>query len=125
MTWLFPALLANTVVGIVLATLALLASRCGKPALAHVIWLLVVVKLVTPPIVRMIVWNPPPAAGESRSTIIDSTPQIVAAPRQEDAGSTRLSIPSAQVEKVTPAKTIEQSKQVLAQSSVPRESMFR
>jgi WD40 repeat protein/beta-lactamase regulating signal transducer with metallopeptidase domain len=45
--------LANAACAAVLAIPALLASRYGRrPALAHALWLLVLVKLITPPLVR-------------------------------------------------------------------------
>jgi beta-lactamase regulating signal transducer with metallopeptidase domain len=46
-------LATNTLVACGLAMLALLASRLGRPALAHVIWLLVIAKLLTPPLWRV------------------------------------------------------------------------
>ncbi len=46
--------LANAVVALVLALLALLAGRLSRrPALAHMLWVLVLVKLVTPPLFRV------------------------------------------------------------------------
>src|SRR5438552_1039484 len=46
--------LSNAIVASVLAVLAAIASRIGRrPALAHGLWLLVLLKLVTPPLVRV------------------------------------------------------------------------
>jgi hypothetical protein len=58
--------LSNAVVAAVLAVPAVLVSRCcRRPALAHALWLLVLLKLVTPPLFRLPVgW---PAAGETPS----------------------------------------------------------
>ena len=45
--------LANAACAAVLAVPAYLVSRYGKrPALAHALWLLVLLKLVTPPVLR-------------------------------------------------------------------------
>ncbi|MGL4549850.1 MAG: M56 family metallopeptidase, partial [Gemmataceae bacterium] len=58
--------LANAAVAAVLALLALLAGAlCRRPALAHVLWLLVLIKLITPPLFRVPVpglREPAPAA---------------------------------------------------------------
>lgn len=48
-------LVTNTAIAIVLALAALLAAQCRRPALAHVIWVLVIVKLLTPPVWRVTV----------------------------------------------------------------------
>ena len=45
--------LANAICAAVLAVPAYLAGRKGKPALAHALWLLVLIKLVTPPLFRL------------------------------------------------------------------------
>jgi beta-lactamase regulating signal transducer with metallopeptidase domain len=53
MTWLIQAVLLNAMLATVLATAAWLIGRNGRrPALAHALWVLVLVKLVTPPLVR-------------------------------------------------------------------------
>lgn len=52
--WIAGWIIGNTVVGGVIAVLALLTDRClQRPALAHLLWALVLVKLVTPPIVTI------------------------------------------------------------------------
>ena len=52
MNTLIPIMLGNTAVATLLAALALIVSRSGRrPALAHGLWVLVLVKLLTPPIV--------------------------------------------------------------------------
>ena len=54
MNSLIEWIISNSVVALGLAVLALLASRMFRsPALMHVIWLLVMVKLITPPIFRV------------------------------------------------------------------------
>jgi beta-lactamase regulating signal transducer with metallopeptidase domain len=62
METLLEALLGNTLVAVPLAAAAWGASRSkARPALAHALWLLVFVKLLTPPIFRMPVLRPAPA----------------------------------------------------------------
>lgn len=58
MEQLLAILLGNTVVALAIAAAALLAMLVRRPALAHVLWLLVLVKLVTPPVVRVPVMLP-------------------------------------------------------------------
>src|SRR5213080_4180581 len=56
--------LANLAVATVLAILAVLAGRFSRrPALVHSLWLLVLLKLITPPLVplRIIPWPEQPA----------------------------------------------------------------
>ena len=82
-------LMANTAVALVLAVLALAAGRLGRPAAAHVLWLLVIVKLLTPPIVRVPVTLPIDRATPVvlPSTVPDTgpapQPKILAPPRAE------------------------------------------
>lgn len=63
MSWL----VANTVVAAAMALLALLAARCkAAPAVVHVLWIFVLLKLATPPLFEVPVdlswWSAPPAA---------------------------------------------------------------
>jgi bla regulator protein BlaR1 len=52
MSWLLIALVKNAIIVVPLAVLALAASRViRRPALGHVLWVLVLVKLLTPPLV--------------------------------------------------------------------------
>lgn len=52
MTWLLTYCLTNAVLVLPLAAVAFLVARCCKrPALAHLVWLVVLVKLVTPPVI--------------------------------------------------------------------------
>ncbi|MBY0228327.1 MAG: hypothetical protein K2W96_03495 [Gemmataceae bacterium] len=54
MAQLVEAGLANAAVAALLALLALVVSRCcRRPALVHALWLLVLLKLVTPPLFRL------------------------------------------------------------------------
>src|SRR5262245_53273557 len=61
MSTLVSAGLGNAIGAAVLAALALLAGRyCRRPALVHSLWLLVLIKLITPPLVRPpVAWLPP------------------------------------------------------------------
>ena len=53
-TAIFEAVLANLAVAAALAGVALAAGRwANRPALAHALWLLVLVKLLTPPLVTI------------------------------------------------------------------------
>ncbi|MDB5310296.1 MAG: High-affnity carbon uptake protein Hat/HatR, partial [Gemmataceae bacterium] len=102
--------LSNLIVAAVLAVLALAAGRWGKrPALTHALWLLVLLKMVTPPVidlpVRLLPAAPvalPPApadAGQLRGT--DAPPPPVnpvtlpdpARPGVADAGGARQALP--------------------------------
>src|SRR5499425_77416 len=58
--------LSNALVASLLAVLAFVVSRWRRPALAHALWLLVLLKLVTPPLVPVAVpWPlPVPAADD-------------------------------------------------------------
>ena len=52
MSWLLIVALKNAIIVVPLAVAALAAGRCfRRPALAHVLWVLVLVKLLTPPLV--------------------------------------------------------------------------
>src|SRR5947209_7860329 len=59
--------LANAACAAVLAVLALAAGRFSRrPALAHALWLLVLIKLVTPPFLRLpVAWLPGDPPGEA------------------------------------------------------------
>src|SRR5215510_5872185 len=66
MTTFLHVALANLAVASILAVLAIVVGRfCRRPALVHSLWLLVLLKLVTPPLVQLPVpWLPaeePPA----------------------------------------------------------------
>lgn len=61
MTWLVAIGLTNALLASLLAVGALLASWLRRPALAHLIWLLVLCKLLTPPLIKFSVegWAKP------------------------------------------------------------------
>jgi beta-lactamase regulating signal transducer with metallopeptidase domain len=60
---LTATLIGNTAVGLILASAAMVAMRLNRPAAAHVLWLLVIVKLLTPPLVPVSVTSETPAVG--------------------------------------------------------------
>src|SRR5687768_2648610 len=53
MQTLVALLVGNTAVALALALVAWGCGRWGRPALAHVVWVLVIVKLLTPPVWRV------------------------------------------------------------------------
>jgi bla regulator protein BlaR1 len=54
MSWLLVPLLKNAILVLPLALLALAAARWSRrPALAHLLWVLVLIKLVTPPLINV------------------------------------------------------------------------
>ncbi len=54
MTWLLESALINAILATVLACVAAAVTRWGRrPALGHALWLLVLIKLVTPPLVEL------------------------------------------------------------------------
>src|SRR5688572_385127 len=53
MQTLVGLLVGNTAVALALALVAWACGRWGRPALAHVVWVLVIVKLLTPPVWRV------------------------------------------------------------------------
>jgi WD40 repeat protein/beta-lactamase regulating signal transducer with metallopeptidase domain len=65
--------LSNAVVAALMAVVVIAISRvCRRPALTHGLWLLVLLKLITPPVfevpVRVSWWNAPPPAAEVTRT---------------------------------------------------------
>lgn len=64
MTWLITSALTNALVVIPLAGVAyLVAKHCQRPALAHLVWAAVLIKLLTPPIITIpIPWQIDPQA---------------------------------------------------------------
>lgn len=75
MTTLVEVGLSNAVAALVLAVVALLAGLCRlRPAVVHALWLLVLLKLVTPPLLRIPVPVPLPAAGQDELSDRTSKP---------------------------------------------------
>jgi beta-lactamase regulating signal transducer with metallopeptidase domain len=75
-------ILGNTVVALLLAAAALLAGLLKRPPLAHALWLLVLIKLITPPIIRAPVALPasPPLENEAAVTLPTETAAETVAP---------------------------------------------
>jgi WD40 repeat protein/beta-lactamase regulating signal transducer with metallopeptidase domain len=80
MTTLLQAGLANAVCAALLAVPAVAAGRLRRPAVAHALWLLVLVKLVTPPFFPVALpWlpaDPPPAPAPAASQAVTSAPAV-------------------------------------------------
>ncbi len=68
--------LANAACAAVLAILAVVVGRvCRRPALTHALWLLVLIKLITPPVFSIpLAWLPAAADEEAAVVIAESTP---------------------------------------------------
>src|SRR5262245_43040208 len=95
---IFEAVLGNLAVAAALAAVALAAGRwLNRPAVAHVLWLLVLVKLLTPPLVTIPVQclpartesvaaapavPPPPAAVPQPIVVVEPDPPAAPAPPQ-------------------------------------------
>ena len=75
---IFEIILGNTIVALVLAAGALLAGLINRPPLGHALWLLVLVKLITPPIIRAPVALPASPSLEQAATL--TLPAEIAAP---------------------------------------------
>jgi bla regulator protein blaR1 len=74
--------LSNALMATLLAVLAITISRiCQRPALTHGLWLLVLLKLVTPPIYAVSV--PWPARGDAPPTVISQGP-VASSPTPQD-----------------------------------------
>src|SRR5262245_36602239 len=98
-------LLSNLVWAAVLAVIALAAGRWGKrPALTHALWLLVLLKLVTPPVIDLPVRLLPPAP-EARETVALRSPGSVDAPGAVADGSASAPAPG-QTFELTPASPV-------------------
>jgi WD40 repeat protein/beta-lactamase regulating signal transducer with metallopeptidase domain len=75
MSPLVAIVVANAVSALVLAIPAYLVSRSGRrPALAHALWLLVLLKLVTPPLFRPALPWLPPEEEKSTAAVAPPTP---------------------------------------------------
>lgn len=81
--------LTNGVLATGLALLAVLAGRLSRPAVAHVLWALVLLKLLTPPLFQLRVVPPVPAGVEAISETTSATRPVSALA----APSPRVEIP--------------------------------
>jgi beta-lactamase regulating signal transducer with metallopeptidase domain len=78
MTSLVELGLSNAVASLMLAVVAILVGlACRRPALTHALWLLVLLKLVTPPLVRIPVpWRGAAAEGAASAPVADTTDRL-------------------------------------------------
>src|SRR5437763_10155045 len=82
MSMLMQVGLANAAVAGALALAALAAGRsCRRPALVHCLWLLVLIKLVTPPLFRPQLTLLPAAAREEGALAVGAAKALPAPPR--------------------------------------------
>jgi beta-lactamase regulating signal transducer with metallopeptidase domain len=103
MEWLLHTLIGNSVIAAAIASAALLALLLRRPALAHVLWLLVLVKLVTPPVLRVPVslpWvgdeammtAPAEDSGAAAAAPIETAEPVTAAEIVRDPSATSASV---------------------------------
>jgi ABC-type spermidine/putrescine transport system permease subunit II len=71
---IFRVGLSNSCLAVVLATAAMLVGANAKRAsLAHILWLMVLLKLVTPPIVNV----SSPYSWQSETSLVDEQPRLL------------------------------------------------
>ena len=119
MQTLVALILGNTTVAIALALVAWCCGRWGRPALAHVVWVLVIVKLVTPPLWRVEVIE----AREAEPAPIVTAPAVVeravdagvaAKPQAAEGGAVEQVPPSISTAIAAPRISVTRSEIVLA-----------
>ncbi|MBN9119889.1 MAG: hypothetical protein J0I06_12135 [Planctomycetes bacterium] len=115
-TALLEAVLGNLAVATALAVVALAVGRwANRPALAHVLWLLVLVKLLTPPVltvpVKCLPARPEVSAAPTAPSVPDVAPIVVAEP--ESHGSVAAPAP------VRPAPSTAEPTRPVAPQSPP------
>ena len=77
---MFESALTNALLATILASLAFLATRrLRRPAIAHALWLIVLLKLVTPPVAKLEVPSIPVATRPSKVVPNETLPGVVAA----------------------------------------------
>ncbi len=75
----FDAIASNLLAASILALVAVVCGRwVNRPAVAHVLWLLVLVKLITPPLFTVPIRVLPPA--EVTPAVVEASPQSAASP---------------------------------------------
>ncbi len=77
MSNIFSLLIGNTIFAMVLAVLAIVAMQFRRPALAHALWLLVLLKLITPPL-----WNVEVAWLQPASPVTTRVVETPVAPKE-------------------------------------------
>ncbi len=86
------AMLGNAAVAAVLCLLALVVGRiCRSPAVRHFLWVLVLLKLITPPLFRVPLAVLPPEPLSSEFQVLSSESQQLAFSAQNSALRTRNS----------------------------------
>src|SRR5436305_10590150 len=99
--------LGNAALATLLAVAVAPLARRARPAVAHALWLLVLVKLVTPPVIPLPVpgpWSRPPAVEAEPEPYVEPIPPTIAVrldesavaaapPSQAKAGETKLPTP--------------------------------
>src|SRR5438132_1604970 len=113
MPTLLETVLSNTLAAGLLGVLAFVASRWRRPALAHGLWLLVLIKLVTPPLIPVNVdagnWSSKPETIQPKDEKADHIP-LEALSDEEIAMLLRLSEEAAKSEPLSapaPVKSVE------------------
>jgi beta-lactamase regulating signal transducer with metallopeptidase domain len=97
MSWLVIACLKNAILAVPLAAAALAIGGCSRrPALAHVLWVLVLVKLITPPLVDVPVGWRVDLAGWLAEGMGDGSSATVVAERPVPLTGQNLSASSSQ-----------------------------
>jgi beta-lactamase regulating signal transducer with metallopeptidase domain len=98
MHFILDALLANALVALFLAVLAALVSfRTRRPALAHALWLIVLLKLITPPLFSphwpfsapLVVEESVQPGLDEEAVALNSSPAAESEPAGEDTATTR------------------------------------
>ncbi|MEO6435982.1 MAG: M56 family metallopeptidase, partial [Tepidisphaeraceae bacterium] len=108
---LFWVVVYNTPVAAALALLAWIASRLRRPALAHVLWLLVIVKLLTPPI-----WRVPVHIQGSAGALVSA---FVAPARETPAKQPSVGLPRAIAAFPPPAPLAATEKAIAPSEPIP------
>src|ERR1700722_694102 len=113
----------TTLIAMVLAAVAILASRSRRlgPAARHVLWLVVMIKLVAPPVVDW-PWSPPELWSPPKSSSTPSPPSIAdpvvnrqEATAAEERSPSRVDVPAAPPRVAIPAPRIHWNFDLLGQ----------
>jgi bla regulator protein BlaR1 len=94
--------LSNAVVAILLALIAAAVARfCRRPALRHALWLLVLLKLITPPLVPLSL--PWPRTEEAEPATAEPPPPTVTLPPATEPAEPSISLPESREPAAAPA----------------------
>jgi bla regulator protein blaR1 len=95
---IFQICLSNSLVALVLAVVATAVAAIGRrPALVHALWVLVLIKLVTPPLVPVPLSSPTPRMRLSSRTAHSTEPRVYYTWRYWDGIGARADLISARV----------------------------